>query len=129
MRGLRLKANMSQEAFGKAVGVTKRSVINYEQGKSFPKDASVYAKISEQFGASVDFLISGEDEFAAKAYADGGSREKHRAEALIAEASALFAGGSLSQEDKDAVIMALQEAYWIAKYDNKKFTPKSKRKK
>lgn len=36
----------------------------------------------------------------------------------------MFAGGELSEGDKDAVMLALQKAYWDCKEDNKKYTPK-----
>lgn len=39
--------------------------------------------------------------------------------------SALYAGGDLSDEDKDAVMKALQEIYWQSKARNvEKYTPK-----
>ena len=51
------------------------------------------------------------------------------AEELVAGVSALFAGGELSENDKDAVMSALQDAYWMAKERNKeKYTPKKYRK-
>jgi len=42
-----------------------------------------------------------------------------RAEQLVEEISSLFVGGELSETDKDAVMEALQEAYWEAKKKNK----------
>ena len=39
----------------------------------------------------------------------------------------MFAGGELSEQDKDAVMLALQKAYWACKEDNKKYTPKKYR--
>ena len=51
------------------------------------------------------------------------------AETLSADVSALFAGGELSEEAKDAVMRALQDAYWMAKERNTaKYTPKKYRK-
>ena len=54
-----------------------------------------------------------------------GSRGRQQAEQLVAELSGMFAGGELSDADKDAVMIALQKAYFDCKEDNKKFTPKS----
>ena len=36
----------------------------------------------------------------------------------------LFAGGALSEDALDGAMRALNEAYWIAKEKNKKYTPK-----
>jgi transcriptional regulator with XRE-family HTH domain len=128
LKSLRKKAKMSQTSLGEAIGTTKRSVINYETGFSFPRDKSVYNKIAALFGVSVDYLMSERDEFIADAYAVGGSKGRLQAEELVHQAGALFAGGALSDEDKDAVFYALQEAYWIAKTDNKKYASKRTKK-
>ena len=39
----------------------------------------------------------------------------------------LFAGGELSDDDLDGVMKALQDYYWKAKEDNKKYTSKKHR--
>jgi surface antigen len=36
----------------------------------------------------------------------------------------LMAGGELPEEDKKAILDAIQEAYYIAKVENKKYSPK-----
>jgi len=36
----------------------------------------------------------------------------------------LFAGGELAEDDMDEMMLAIQEAYIIAKKNNKKYTPK-----
>ena len=36
-------------------------------------------------------------------------------EQMVASVSALYSGGRLSEEDKDALARALMDAYWIAK--------------
>ena len=43
--------------------------------------------------------------------------------------SGLFAGGTLSEQDKDAVMKALQDIYWESKARNvEKYTPKKYKK-
>lgn len=43
--------------------------------------------------------------------------------------SGLFAGGTLSDQDKDAVMKALQDIYWESKARNvEKYTPKKYKK-
>ena len=43
---------------------------------------------------------------------------------LLADANALFAGGELAEEDKDALMFALQQSYIDAKRKNKKYAHK-----
>ena len=45
------------------------------------------------------------------------------------EVSGLFAGGNIADEDLDEMMRGIQEAYWIAKENNKKYAPKTRRKK
>ena len=40
----------------------------------------------------------------------------------------LFAGGELSEEDRDGVMQAMMDIYWKTKQENKKYTPKKYRK-
>ena len=40
----------------------------------------------------------------------------------------MFAGGELSDQDREAVMRSLEKAYWLAKEDNQKYTPKKYRK-
>ncbi|MCL2019531.1 MAG: helix-turn-helix domain-containing protein [Oscillospiraceae bacterium] len=126
LKDLRLRQNMTQSEFGETLGVTSRAIIYYETGQRIPKDMNFYKKVSERFGVPLESLIDEREEFVANAYAEGGIREKRKAEALVAEAGALFAGGVLTEEDKDAVFHALQEAYWFAKSENRKYAKRKR---
>ena len=58
-----------------------------------------------------------------------GSRGMKQAKDLIEGMSGLFAGGTLSEQDKDAVMKALQDIYWESKARNvEKYTPKKYKK-
>ena len=127
LREFRTKAGLSQERLSLALGISKRTVINYESGETLPSSEKLPA-IAKYLGVSVESLISEDEEFVALAYEQGGSRGAKEAEALINGAQGLFAGGRLSEEEKDTVMRAIQNAYWIAKEENKrKFAPKKSR--
>ena len=128
LKKLRMQAGLSQEKLAAALGITKRTVINYEMGKSLPPAESL-TNISKYFGVTIDELITEQEEFIAKAGEQDGSRGKRDAAALVNEVTGLFAGGRLSEDDRDAVMRAIQNAYWIAKEESKrKYTPKKYRK-
>ena len=63
-----------------------------------------------------DFIITSGELF--------GYKGKKGAEKLLADANALFAGGELAEEDKDALMFALQQSYIDAKRKNKKYAHK-----
>jgi hypothetical protein len=52
------------------------------------------------------------------------SQEFKPTDILISEIQALFAGGELGEEDKEAVFQAITEAYIDAKEKNKKYRNK-----
>jgi len=127
LKTIRLSSGVSQERVSAELGVSKRTIINYENGLTLPP-VNMLPKIAKFFGVAIESLVSEDEEFVAAAYERGGSRGAREAEALVSEVSGLFAGGRLSDADKDAVMRAIQNAYWIAKEESKrKYTPKKYR--
>ena len=57
---LRQDNSLSQEAFASLLGVSRQSVSKWEADKAFP-EIDKLAVISEKFGVSCDYLITGED--------------------------------------------------------------------
>ena len=53
IKNLRLKLNMSQDRFGKKLGLSGKTISAYEKGKIYPA-LSVLEKISEEF--NVNFM-------------------------------------------------------------------------
>ena len=125
LRQLRTQKNISQASLADALGVTRRTYISYERDGRYPRSAKTYDLLAKILGCTTDDLISEDDKFVLDAKKEYGSRGKKQAEELVAQAKRLFAGGDLSEDDKEAVLKALQNAYWIAKEKNKKiYTPK-----
>ena len=57
LKEIRLKKNLTQEAFAEIAGVTKKSQINYEKGERSP-DADYLMHLAEA-GMDVKYLLSG----------------------------------------------------------------------
>lgn len=102
-------------------GLFRRTIINYESG-TYPRNRSQFKKLAEVLETTEDYLLTESEQFEAKAYMRYGARGKKQAQALTEELASLFAaGGELEEEDMKAMIDALQEAFWIAKLENKKY--------
>ena len=80
LKDARTKAGMKQEELAKALGVSLRTITNYESGECYPRKRDIYHKLAELFHTEENYFLN-----------------------------------------------ALQDAYWIAKEKNKKFTPKKYR--
>lgn len=116
LRQIRLGCEMTQDELAKKLDVSRRTIMFYEQGETLPRYERIYESLAEIFKTPVDFWkceSDGDFEDAAK-YAYGSSG-KQQADKLVTELSGLFAGGRLSENDTDAVMLALQQAYWKVK--------------
>lgn len=128
LRKLRTEKSITQGDVAAAIGVSRRTYVSYEQDGRYPRRREVYTKLAEILGCDVNYLLAEEEEFISSAGDQYGSRGKRQAEELVSELSGMFAGGELSESDMDAVMIALQKAYFDCKADNKKYTPKKFRK-
>ena len=122
----RKEAGLSQAELAVLVGVTSRTIQNYELGTRKPQNVEVVQKLADVLNTTTDYLLGNADRQILAAYVRGGSKAARDVEELVSEISGLFAGGELDEEEKDAVMAALTRAYWDAKEDNKKYAPKSR---
>ena len=129
VRELRTSKGISQTELGKAVGVSLRTVRGWEAEGRYPKQRNLYTKLAETLGCEVDYLLTEKEAFITDSTERFGSRGAKDAKELVADLTGLFAGGQMAEEDMDALMLAVQEAYVEAKKKNReKFTPKKYRK-
>lgn len=124
LRTLRLKKELTQMQLAKEAGLGLNTISNYEKGKTYPQNREVYATLAKILDVSPDYLHNENDDFLAQTQQQYGSRGVKQAQELVSEVSGLFAGGEMAEEDMDEMMEAIQKAYWVAKKNNKKFTPK-----
>lgn len=112
-----------------ALGINRRMITCHKSGLSFPRTKEAYKKIAGFLGVDVNYLLTEDDEFVVRASEKYGSHGMKQARELIDGMSGLFAGGTLSEQDKDVVMKALQEIYLESKARNvEKNTPKKYKK-
>lgn len=124
LKKYRIEAGMTQQELAHKANISTNTIMNYESGRTYPKKRETYVQLAEILGVNADHLHNENDEFLSDVTAAYGSRGARQAKELIAEVSGLFAGGELAPEDMDEMMKAIQDAYWIAKENNKKFAPK-----
>lgn len=124
LRALRKEKKLSQEQVAKELGISRRAYIGYEQEGRYPRRREIYHKLAALYECDVNYLLTEDEEFLFDAEARYGVRGKMQARQLVAEVSGLFAGGELAEEDKDEMMQAIQQAYWIAKRKNRKYAGK-----
>jgi len=121
----REKRGLTQQEVADDLKLNRRMITRYENGLSFPRYKESYKKIADYFEVDVNYLMTEDEEFVVKAAEQYGSRGFQQAQDIIDGMAGLFAGGTLSEQDKDAVMKALQDIYWESKARNvEKYTPK-----
>lgn len=126
LKKYREEKGLTQSQLSELAGITTRQIQNYEGGKARPRlDAA--EKIAKALNITTDELLGNADMLVAQAAEKYGARGAKQAQQLTDELTGLFTGGDLAEEDMELMMKAIQDAYWIAKEKNKKFTPKKYR--
>ena len=126
LKKYREEKGLTQAQLSELAGITARQIQNYEGGKARHRlDAA--EKIAKALNITTDELLGNADMLVAQAAEKYGARGAKQAQQLTDELTGLFTGGDLAEEDMELMMKAIQDAYWIAKEKNKKFTPKKYR--
>jgi transcriptional regulator with XRE-family HTH domain len=124
LRAEREKAGLTQVELAHKAGLADRTIQNYERGTRAPQTIKIISDIAKVLGVTAEYLLGEGGMLIVQAREKGGAKASRDIQELVTEVSGLFAGGELSDEDKDAAIRALTHAYWESKEINKKYTPK-----
>ena len=64
---MRREIGLNQEELAKKLGVSKRTVQNYENADMYPKSRGIYGKMADLFGVDVNYLLTEDEKFIAEA--------------------------------------------------------------
>ena len=132
----RAQAGLTQQQLADSTGVSKRTIASYESSGAIAR-ASTMLKLAKALNVSSKYLSDdscldpmadiekdGYLEEARERYGSSGARDVDQ---LLRDNAALFAGGKLSQEQKDQFFEAVMWAYVACKDEAKvKFGRKNK---
>jgi len=119
----RKNKGMTQKQLADLAGVSYRAVQTWEAGR-LPKSLDPVMKLAKALDTTSEELLDETDRYVIEAGEKGGSKAADEVEKLVSDFIGLFAGGELDEDEKDGIMAAVNEAYWIAKKNNKKYTPK-----
>lgn len=124
VRNARNLLNLNQTELGKLVGVSSRTIVSYETSDAKPR-TSTMRKLAEALQVSVDYLKRDEIDdptygIEKESYVEQtrelyGEKAAREIDFLMERNVALFAGGSISQDAKDAYFEAVMQAYMESK--------------
>lgn len=125
IKRLRENQGLTQTELGNLLGVTLKTISNYELKNLRPRKREIYEKLSTLFSVDINYLLTEEDSLILDAKEKFGYRGAREAKMLVSETVNLFAGGELPEEDKDKLFEAIAQAYYTAKATNKKYRGKN----
>ena len=118
----------TQDELAQEIGVSRRTIAAYESGGAIAR-RSTTEKLAYALKVSVKYLSDEsctdplaeieKDEYVEQARALYGAKGVRDMEELLKDNAALFAGGELSQEQKDAFFEAVMKAYITCKEEAK----------
>lgn len=117
-------AGLTQRELADLVGVSQRTIASYESTNAVARRTTM-AKLARALKVSVRYLSDDEctdpladiekDDYVEEARQRYGASGARDVDALLRDNAALFAGGELSQEEKDAFFEAVMRAYVASK--------------
>jgi transcriptional regulator with XRE-family HTH domain len=117
LKSERERAGLTQKQLADIVGLSDRTIQNYEHGRGGAARFEHVRAIAEALNIKTEELIG---ETAPK------KSDSENIAQLVSRMQALFSGGELTDEDKEAAVRAITEAYWESKQINKKYGRKKK---
>jgi len=134
LKALRLSKQITVAALSRASGLTDRAIRYIENNERTPSIDAV-KKLSSALEVGTDYFIDDDifqeamhqEEFLAKAKELYGSKGKSQAANLLGQVRALYAGGELSDEERETFRDEMEAIFWDAKEEAKRFTPKKYR--
>ena len=121
-------AGLTQNELAQAAGVSQRTIASYESGGAIARRTTT-ERLAKALKVSVKYLTDEDctdptediekDGYVEQARSLYGSKGAWDVNALLEENAALFAGGELSQSEKDAFFEAVMRAYITCKEEAK----------
>ena len=115
IRNARAQCGLSQNGLAEKSGLSLRSIQNYESGQRHPANISIVKNIASALGVSYEYLLDDKAQYVLDAAQKGGESAATDIDRLLSDLQGLFAGGTLSQKDRDKVMKAVNEIYWETK--------------
>ena len=111
LRKNRQEANYTQEELAEQLGVTCRTLQNYESGSVYPKKRELYSRLVEVLGHNVDYWVTETND----AFTIEKSVAPEAAWSQAFKIRELFLQGDMTEQDLDDFMRIVQDAYWRAK--------------
>lgn len=124
VKNRRAELQMDQEQLSRLCGVSRRTIVSYETQGKYPREATL-RKLAAALGVTERYLMNDdetnptagidEEPFIQEARDAFGKKGAEEMASVLSQNEALFAGGTLSEDQKDMFYEAVSKAYFMSK--------------
>ena len=108
---LRTEKGWIQQELADALGVSVRTVKNYESGDSYPKNRLIYKKMARIFGVDMNELLHENEEFAMPEKDDAAYDDYKILRQSLNGMKKALASEKIGQRDKDILMKKIWDLY------------------
>ncbi len=109
-------ANFTQSKLAASVGVSTRTIQNYESGNRNPSNLIIVQRLADILGTTTEYLLDCPESFAAEIKKEDGAKAvPDNIHDLVEKITELFTAGNLGEDTLDDAMKTLSDAYWAAK--------------
>ena len=111
----RKELKLSREQLSALTGISKRMLAYYELENRMPRKKGALDALAEALHTDAASLMNDEAPLVLVPVEHAPDEGVKQAKKIIEEVKTLYSGGTLSRQDMDAMMLAIQDAYWIAR--------------
>ena len=112
---------MTQQKLGAMLGVSYRTIRSWEVEGRYPKQSSSYQKLADAFQCRVSYLMNDNETMCLGNDESSEYSGAKQARLILEQAAALFASGTMTNEDKTIFMDEMTRLYLESKKNRRKW--------
>lgn len=109
IRFLRTRKNITQAELAKTIGVSLRTLINYETYNKLPQKRNIYERLADALDTNISFLTN---DSASVFSSDFTFTSSDKINVLLAEFTQILSDKNVPKDEKESLVFSVNNLYW-----------------